>query len=95
MLPAQEPMGELGPHLWTLGLRPESFWTLGTHIASYPSLSHGWMAGVAEDPGLPSVQPCPLQLPLWSWVLQDSRLACLLKDVCFPDGRTEKALFLC
>lgn len=49
---------ELGPHLWTFELRPESFRILYTQIAPSSSLLP-WpgAAGVPAGPGLPSIGP--------------------------------------
>lgn len=78
--------GSWDPHLWTLGPRPGSF---GTTVPNcfLPCPTAGW-------PVFLQTQAAPLHLP-HSLGPTGQRLACLLKDVCFPDGRTEKALFLC
>lgn len=48
---------KLDPHLWTLGLRPESFWTLYPIAAFLTSFPHVWVAGVPAHPGLPCQAP--------------------------------------
>lgn len=76
--------GSWDPHLRTLGLSP-----LGPSVPSYvlPRSTAGWPVSL-------QTRAAPLYLP-HSLGPTGQRLACLLKDVCFPDGRAGKALFLC